>query len=262
MASFTSGGLRIAYDDIQPDEAKTAFLIHGFATNRMENWRRLGWFGAFERKGYRVVALDLRGHGESDKPHDPAAYGREALLSDILGLMDHLQLGRVDLMGYSMGARLALQTALSHPDRVANLIVGGVGGKMFEPPDPAKAPAMTMAEAMQAEDPETIKDPTMKGFRIFAEQQGEDRLALAAFTQGRMGGWFEKEDLAAISMPTLVVAGSRDQMAGDPQALADLIPGAKSVVLPGCDHFSAIPHALYKAAVFDFLEGWMDLPES
>lgn len=261
MASFTSGGLSIAYDDVLPEAEKTCFLVHGFATNRLENWRRLGWYGAFERKGYRVVALDLRGHGESDKPHDPAAYAREALLGDIIGLMDHLKLGRVDLMGYSMGARLALQTALSHPDRVANLIVGGVGGRMFEPPDPAKAPTMTMAEAMQAADPETIKDPTMKGFRLFAEQQGEDRLALAAFTQGRMGGGFEKDDLAALAMPTLVVAGSRDQMAGDPQGLADLIPGAKSVVLPGCDHFSAIPHALYKAAVFDFLEGWMDLPE-
>jgi pimeloyl-ACP methyl ester carboxylesterase len=119
---------------------------------------------------------------------------------------------------------------------------------------------MTMAEAMRAGDPETITDPTMKGFRIFAEQQGEDRLALAAFTEGRGGPGFDRDDLAAIAVPTLVVAGARDQLAGDPQALADAIPGAKAVTLPGCDHFSAIPHALYKAAVFDFLEGWLDLP--
>ena len=260
MGGFSSGGLNIAFDDITPggEGGKTVFLIHGFATNRAENWRRLGWYGAFERKNYRIVALDLRGHGESDKPHDPAGYGGEALLGDILGLMDHLELGRVDLMGYSMGARLALQTALRHPQRVANLIVGGIGGRMFEPPA-APTSSMTMAEAMRAADPETISDPTMKGFRIFAEQQGEDRLALAAFTEGRGGPGFERDDLAAIAVPTLVVAGSRDQLAGDPQALADAIPGAKSVTLPGCDHFSAIPHALYKAAVFDFLEGWLDL---
>ena len=259
MATFTSGGLALAYDDIQPagEAAGTVLLVHGFATSRAENWRRLGWYGAFERKNYRLVAFDLRGHGESEKPHDPAAYGREALVADIVGLMDHLGLGRVDLMGYSMGARLSLQVASAHPDRVANLIVGGIGGRMLQPP-PTPAPgAMTMAEAMRAEDPEAITEKTLKGFRLFADQQGEDRLALAAFSQGR-GEATDAGELAAITAPTLVVAGSRDEMAGDPQALADAIPGAKAVTLPACDHFSAIPHALFKAAVFDFLEGWLE----
>ena len=259
MATFTSGGLVLAYDDIQPagEAAGTVLLVHGFATSRAENWRRLGWYGAFERKNYRLVAFDLRGHGESEKPHDPAAYGREALVADIVGLMDHLGLGRVDLMGYSMGARLSLQVAAAHPDRVANLIVGGIGGRMLQPP-PTPAPgAMTMAEAMRAEDPEAITEKTLKGFRLFADQQGEDRLALAAFSQGR-GEATDAGELAAITAPTLVVAGSRDEMAGDPQALADAIPGAKAVNLPACDHFSAIPHALFKAAVFDFLEGWLE----
>jgi pimeloyl-ACP methyl ester carboxylesterase len=259
MATFNSGGLKLAYDDIQPpgEAAGTVLLVHGFATSRAENWRRLGWYGAFERKRYRLVALDLRGHGESEKPHDPAAYGREALVGDIVGLMDHLDLGRVDLMGYSMGARLSLQTAIEHPGRVANLIVGGIGGRMLQPP-PAPAPgAMTMAEAMRLEDPEAITEKTLKGFRLFADQQGEDRLALAAFSQGR-GEALDAGGLAAITAPTLVVAGSRDEMAGDPQALADAIPGAKAVTLAACDHFSAIPHALFKAAVFDFLEGWLE----
>jgi pimeloyl-ACP methyl ester carboxylesterase len=259
MATFTSGGLSIAYDDIQPAGGAngTAFLVHGFATSRAENWRRLGWYGAFERKGYRVVALDLRGHGESDKPHDPSAYGAEALVGDIVGLMDHLELGRVDLLGYSMGARLSLQTALAHPGRVGNLIVGGIGDRMLKPP-PAEAPSMTMAQAMRADDPESITEKTMKGFRLFADSQGEDRLALAAFTEARGGAPLTAGDLFAIAAPALVVAGSRDEMAGDPQGLADAIPGAKSVTLPACDHFSAIPHALFKAAVFDFLEGWLD----
>jgi pimeloyl-ACP methyl ester carboxylesterase len=261
MATFTSGGLDLAYDDITPEGGATngvVLLVHGFATSRAENWRRLGWYGAFERKGYRIVAHDLRGHGESDKPHDPSAYGQAELLGDILRLMDHLELERVDLMGYSMGARLSLQTALQHPDRVSNLIVGGIGGRMIKPPENQPAPTMTMAEAMRAEDPQTITEKTMKGFRLFAEQQGEDRLALAAFTEGRGGLAINEDDLALMRPPTLVVAGSRDEMAGDPQVLADAIPGAKSVTLPACDHFSAIPHALFKAAVFDFLEGWLE----
>jgi pimeloyl-ACP methyl ester carboxylesterase len=259
MATLSSGGLSIAYDDIRPADgvAGTVFLVHGFATSRAENWRRLGWYGAFERKGYRIVALDLRGHGESDKPHDPAAYGGDVLTGDIVGLMDHLELGRVDLLGYSMGARLSLQTALRHPGRVNNLIVGGIGDRMLKPP-PAEAPKMTMAEAMRAEDPQSITEKTMKGFRLFADGQGEDRLALAAFTEGRGGAALGADDLAGLAMPALVVAGSLDEMAGDPQGLADAIPGARSVTLPACDHFSAIPHALFKAAVFDFLEGWMD----
>jgi pimeloyl-ACP methyl ester carboxylesterase len=259
MATFTSGGLSLAYDDIQPSEgaAGTVVLVHGFATSRAENWRRLGWYGAFERKGYRVAALDLRGHGESEKPHDPAAYGREDLVGDILRLMDHLEIERADLMGYSMGARLSLHAALMRPDRISNLIVGGVGGRMLQPPPAAAASQMTMAEAMQAESAEAITDKTLRGFRLFADQQGEDRLALAAFSQGR-GAGLGPDEIAAILTPTLVVAGSRDEMAGDPQALADVIPGAKAVSLPACDHFSAIPHALYKAAVFDFLEGWLE----
>ncbi|HZZ88006.1 MAG TPA: alpha/beta hydrolase [Caulobacteraceae bacterium] len=260
MATFRSGDLSLAYDDIQPagEAAGTVFLVHGFATSRAENWRRLGWYGAFERKNYRLVALDLRGHGESDKPHDPSAYGGDVLVGDIVALMDHLSLGRVDLLGYSMGSRLSLQTAIEHPERIANLIVGGVGERMLKPP-PAEAPKMTMAEAMRAADPESIPDKTMKGFRLFADQQGEDRLALAAFTEGRAGAALGPDDLLGVRAPTLVVAGSRDELAGDPQALANAIPGAKSVTLPACDHFSAIPHALFKAAVFDFLEGWMEL---
>jgi pimeloyl-ACP methyl ester carboxylesterase len=261
MATFDSGGLSLAYDDITPagGASGTVLMVHGFATSRAENWRRLGWYGAFERKGYRIVAHDQRGHGESDKPHDPAAYDRDELVGDILRLMDHLELERVDLLGYSMGARLSLQTALQHPERVGNLIVGGIGGRMLKAPEDQPTPTMTMAEAMRAEDPETITEKTMKGFRLFADQQGEDRLALAAFTEARGGGGaLTADDLALLRPPTLVVAGSRDEMAGDPQELADAIPGAKSVTLPACDHFSAIPHALFKAAVFDFLEGWLE----
>jgi len=261
MTKFDSGGLALAYDDITPagGASGTVLMVHGFATSRAENWRRLGWYGAFERKGYRIVAHDQRGHGESDKPHDPGAYGQDVLVGDILRLMDHLELERVDLMGYSMGARLSLQMALQHPERVGNLIVGGIGGRMLKAPESQPTPTMTMAEAMRAADPETITEKTMKGFRLFADQQGEDRLALAAFTEARGGGSaLTADDLALLRPPTLVVAGSRDEMAGDPQELADAIPGAKSVTLPACDHFSAIPHALFKAAVFDFLEGWLE----
>ena len=260
MATYTHDGLTLAYDDITPhgEVMGTAVLVHGFATNRDENWKRLGWYAAFERKGWRAVALDLRGHGQSDKPHAASAYARDAMVGDVLALMDHLRLGRVDLMGYSMGSHLSLALALAHPDRVANLLLGGVGARMVTGEDPFTG-KMTMAEALRLEDPAGVTEPTLKGFRQFADNQGEDRLALAACSEGR-GERTDPARLASLSMPVLVVAGSRDEIAGNPQVLADAIPGAVCVSLPACDHFTAIPHALYKSAVFDFLEGWVDLP--
>lgn len=256
MARFQSHDLCLAYDDIAPagEVSGTVVLVHGFATNRAENWRRLGWLGAFERQGRRAVALDLRGHGESDKPHDPSAYGSEQMAQDITNLMDHLEIGRADLMGYSLGAHLAMSAALLAPGRVDRLILGGVGARMInrEPPPPG---AMTMAQALTIEDAGLIADATQRGFRRFAEAQGEDLQALAACSQAR-GAPMSIEDIRRLSAPTLIVAGTQDEIAGDPAILAAEIPGAKAVSLPACDHFSAIPHALFKAAVFDFLDGW------
>jgi pimeloyl-ACP methyl ester carboxylesterase len=257
MARFSVSGLSLAFDDIVPAApgSDVIVLAHGFATSRAENWRRLSWYGAFERKGYRVLALDLRGHGESDKPHDAGAYAREAMAADILAMMDHAGVGHATLMGYSLGAQLAALAALAAPSRFDNLILGGVGGRLLAPP-PAPS-GMTLAGAMRVEDPATITEPILKGFRLFADQQGEDRAALAACSEGAPSS-LTAERLAALAMPVLIAAGARDEIAGDPQVLAAAISGAKSAAIPACDHFSAIPHALFKAAVFDFLDGWMD----
>jgi pimeloyl-ACP methyl ester carboxylesterase len=263
MATFPCNGLELAYDDIPAagERRGTVVLVHGFASNRAENWKRLGWYAALERGGYRVVALDLRGHGESAKPHEPDAYERAGLTSDVIALMDHAGLGRAHLMGYSMGAHLSLAIALKAPERVDRLVLGGIGGRMLGEGPSRPAPTMSLSEALLAEDPASIRDPIQRGFRQFAQLQGDDREALAACAQGR-GEAVTRGDLQGLSAPTLVVAGARDELAGDPQTLAEAIPGAKSVVLPGCDHFSAIPHALFKSAVFDFLEGWDEAEEN
>ena len=251
MAQFDSGGISIAYDEVGSG-GRPVILVHGFASNRNENWRRPGWYGALERRRMRFAALDLRGHGESAKPHDASAYAREAMTGDIFALMDHLGAARADLIGYSMGARLCLAAALARPERVCDLILGGIGGKLFDTPPPGTP----MADAMNAEMPDAISEPLLKSFRQFADEQGEDRKALAACSAGR-GANFTKDEVSRLSAHTLVITGARDQLAGDPQELAAVIPGAKAVTLPGCDHFSAIAHALFKGAVFDFLDGEM-----
>lgn len=256
---FSSQGLRIAFHDIRPADgwSRTVVLVHGFATNAEENWRRLGWYGALERKRWRVAALDLRGHGNSDKPREPSAYRRRDMAGDVVALMDHLDIPLADLMGYSLGAHLALGVALEHPERIDHLVLGGVGGRMLDAATLASPGTMTLPEAMRTSDPEAISDSLLKGFRLFADQQGEDRLALAACAEG-LGSALSREALRSLRPPTLVAAGSLDAIAGDPAVLAQAIPGAKSATLPACDHFTAIPHALFKAAVIDFLEDWED----
>jgi len=260
MPTFTSDGLTLAYDDIQPAGAeRTIVLVHGFTSNRSEGWRRTGWYAAFERRRIRCIALDQRGHGESAKPYEPEAYQRDKLAGDVIALLDHLDLGRVDLFGYSMGSRVALAAALSDPERVSNLILGGVGERLLAEREGPGGLDRPMAKALLAEDPETIAEPMLKSFRHFADEQGEDRRALAACTAAASPP-LDQAAMAALPMPVLVVAGQRDDLAGDPEGLVQIFPHGRGVTIPGCDHFSAIPHALTKAAVFDFLDGLLDDP--
>jgi pimeloyl-ACP methyl ester carboxylesterase len=114
-----------------------------------------------------------------------------------------------------------------------------------------------MAQAMEAASPDQIADPMLKSFRHFADEQKEDRLALAACSRGPRVP-FTRDSLFAIRRPALVIAGQRDQLAGPPQVLAEAIPAAKAVSVPGCDHFSLVSHGLFKANVFDFFDGWLE----
>ena len=257
MASFTSDGVQIAYDDIAPPGGgeRTIVLIHGFVSNRNEGWKRTGWYSAFERRRMRVIALDQRGHGESAKLYDPEGYGREKMAGDVLALMDHLGVARADLFGYSMGTRTALAVAIAAPQRVSNLILGGVGGRMLEPPP--QVVGEPMVDALLTEDISTIAEPMLKSFRQFADEQGEDRKALAALSR-RPSIPFDRGAIAGLTMPVLVVTGQGDITAGDPEGLARAFRHGRAVTVQGCDHFSAIPHALTKAAVFDFLDGLLD----
>lgn len=257
MDFITTDGFTLAYDDNAPAGYERAILlIHGFASNRNEGWKRTGWYAALERRRFRVIALDQLGHGQSGKSHDPAAYLRENLARDVVELIDHLGVNRVDLFGYSMGARIAAAAALAAPERFSNLILGGVGDKLLTERTGERGDLMV--GAMLAEDPETITEPFLKSFRQFADEQGEDRQALAAFTQAANPP-LDVAGFATLPMPVLAVAGERETN-GDPVELARAFAHGHGVVIPGCDHFSAIPHALTKAAVFDFIDGVLDDP--
>ena len=163
-------------------------------------------------------------------------------------LLDHLKIGRADVMGYSMGARITAFLALGYPDRVRSVIFGGLGIGMVKgvgAPEP-------IAEALEADDPSIISDTQARMFRKFAEATGSDRLALAACMRSSRIK-IRPEALANLRLPVLVCVGSQDEIAGPPQELADIIPGAEAFEIAGRDHNRAVGDKTYKQAVLDFL---------
>src|SRR5437016_14337225 len=125
MPRFTHDGVEIAFLD--EGEGEPVVLVHGFASNKEVNWAAPSWMTTLTRAGRRAIALDNRGHGASSKLYDPAAYHSAIMAEDVRALLDHLALSRADVMGYSMGARIAAFLALAHPDRVRAVVLGGLG---------------------------------------------------------------------------------------------------------------------------------------
>ena len=235
-------------------------MVHGFATNRAENWRRLGWYGAFERKGYRVVAFDHRGHGDSGKPlrSRPSTPGRDGSRHRAPAGSSGDRARRPD--GLLDGRGLSLEAALdtSRPGR--NLIVGGFGARTLERGQQHNQGAADAhhddGDAMRRPTPDTITERTLRAFGCSPISRAPTAWRWRLQPRARPA-LRERGDLARVGPPTLVV-GPTTAWRATRRASPTLIPGAKAVTLPACDHFSAIPHALFKAAVFDFLEGWLE----
>ncbi|WP_128291708.1 alpha/beta fold hydrolase [Afifella aestuarii] len=248
MPSFeTSDGVAIAYLD--QGEGEPLLLIHGFASSHRVNWQSTGWVSAFNEAGYRVIAPDNRGHGWSDAPHSADAYGMDRMARDMLELLDHLGLERALMMGYSMGARIAAHLAVAAPEKVEALVIGGLGDQLIQ----GFGEADDVAAGMRAASMDEVVGETAKGFRVFAEQTGSDLLALAACMEaGREN--LTPDMLGKLTMPVLIVVGSEDEVAGDPEALAKLIPGAETAIIPRRDHMRAVGDKATKAAVLEFLE--------
>jgi pimeloyl-ACP methyl ester carboxylesterase len=248
---FPSDGLRLAYVDVAPhgrDRGEPILLIHGFASNHRVNWVNPRWVETLTHDGRRVIAVDNRGHGESDKPRVPAAYHSELMAGDAKRLLDHLGIERADVMGYSMGARIAAFLALAAPDRVRRLILGGLGHRLVE----GVGLPMGVADAMEAPSLDALTDPAQRMFRAFAEQTKSDLAALAACIRGSRQT-LSAAEASRIGCPTLVAVGSRDAVAGDPQRLAALLPRGQALEIPGRDHNLAVGDKVYKAGVLAFL---------
>ena len=246
MTVFDSDGVEIAY--IDEGEGEPLLLIHGFASNIAANWVDPGWVRTLTQSGRRVIAYDNRGHGRSEKLYDPDVYGAPLMAEDGRRLLDHLGIMRADVLGYSMGARIAAFLTLAHPERVRGLILGGLGINMVR----GVVGSGPIAKALEAPRIEDVTNDTARSFRAFAEQTKSDLKALAACIRGPREK-ITPERLATIAVPTLIAVGSNDVIAGSGAELATLIPGAQFLDIPGRDHMRAVGDATFKQGVLDFL---------
>jgi pimeloyl-ACP methyl ester carboxylesterase len=244
--SFDSDGETISY--IDEGQGEPILLIHGFASNVATNWINAGWVSTLTGAGCHVIAYDSRGHGESEKLYDPARYGAKAMAGDACRMLDHLKIERADVMGYSMGARIAAFLTMAHPERVRSVIFAGLGINMVR----GMVGTGPIAKALEAPRIDDVANDTARSFRAFAEQTCSDLKALAACMRGPR----EKitiEQLTALTMPVLVAVGSEDVIAGSGAELARLIPGAQFLDISRRDHMKAVGDARFKQGVLDFL---------
>lgn len=203
--------------------ATPVVLVHGFGTSFDLTWVHNGWVDLLADEGREVIGVDLLGHGDAPKPHDPAAYAD-------LGerVRDVLPDGPVDAIGFSMGAKTLLGLATAEPTRFRSLVVAGVGANLFRHSDHT-----AVVEAVRTG--EDGNDPHLRYFAGLGDLPGNDRDALAACMAAGAGGAFTPDSLAAVTCPVLVVLGDQDfTKPADP--LLDALPDATFVELSRTDH--------------------------
>jgi pimeloyl-ACP methyl ester carboxylesterase len=246
MPTFLSAGIELAYEIY--GEGRPILLIHGFASSGIINWVETGWVETLTKAGWQPITFDNRGHGKSRKLYDPSLYFAHDMADDAARLLDRLGHETVPVMGYSMGARIAAFLAVRQPARVKCAVWGGIGLDLVT----GLSTTDEIIAGLTAESLDEVKGATGRQFRIFADHSKSDRPALAAcLTSSREP--MAEADVRRIAQPTLVVVGEKDDLAGDPAALARLLPHGQALVIPRRNHMLATGDARFKAAALDFL---------
>lgn len=241
---FDSEGVRIRYVDTGRGEPLV--LVHGNLSHIERQWVATGVLPALART-HRVIALDLRGFGKSQKPHDPAAYGLH-MGRDVIRLLDHLGLRRAHIVGYSMGGNIVAQLLTTHPDRFITATIGGASGQRR-----LAANAERAAEARAAEYEQGMlrsmltalsppdEPPSDEAIRQWSEERlaGQDRAALVALTRNFRGFLISDSAIAAVKVPAMAIVGSKDPAVTDVQELKALMPDLRVVIVEGATHTGA-----------------------
>ena len=242
---FQHDGFDFAFFD--EGQGEPVLLIHGFASSSKVNWISTGWTSFLEEFGFRVIAFDNRGHGQTSKSYAEADYAPGKMAGDAASLLSHLGIARAHVIGYSMGARIAAFLAFEAPDLVQTVTFGGLGDGMVK----GVGDWDLIASALLSDAPETIADPRGASFRKFADKTHSDRRALAACIV-RSRELVTPAQLAYIMAPALVAVGANDDLAGSAQALASAMPSAEAFEIAGRDHMLAVGDRSFKKAALDF----------
>lgn len=247
-----SDGLKIHYESF--GEGDPIILVHGWGVGLEFNWVATGWVEALQSKR-QVIALDVRGHGDSDKPHQQDLYSYSVMARDVLSLMDHFGIGRADLMGYSLGAFSGVHLLGHHQERFNSMILAGIGDETEE----SAAEAFVIADALRAASPSDITNPDGLFWRTFVDldpRNDLEALALAALQMWPEGFPIELggPGLSEVDIPVLIVNGAVDfPYVETDQNLAAAIPGAKLVTIPDRDHLTVLFDPLFIEEVLSFL---------
>lgn len=237
---FNSNGVKIRYTD--QGSGEPVILIHGFSVNQEHEWVETGVLPQLAEH-YRVIAIDVRGHGKSDKPHDPHAYGPE-MGTDVIRLMNFLQFPRAHIIGYSMGSMITARLLSDHPERFLTATVGGGAGFRTVTPDIAKRWADIAAQLERGE--------MTAGWTSLHN----DPLALLAVAKSMPSLKWDEAKMRRVQLPVLAVVGSNDDGLAGAKDLKSVLPPVKLVVIEGATH-AGETGALYRpefiAAIADFL---------
>lgn len=257
-AFLNSDGVRIRY--VVRGSGPPILLVHGFSVNIELSWAGGGILDSLATR-YQVIALDQRGHGASDKLHDPAAYGAH-FVEDLVRLLDHLQIERAHVIGYSMGEQVTLNLVTRHPERVTSAVLGGFGWRPAELGRPdflsAWIPALdraargeiTVLQAILGTDSLPLAPPVVAAFNR------NDPRALAAVLRGDSAlRTVTEQQLRAITIPMLAVVGEADEFArADVERMAGVLTRLEVTIVPGANHLSVPAHPLFRHAVMRFLD--------
>jgi pimeloyl-ACP methyl ester carboxylesterase len=236
-------GAELAYREA--GEGRPLVLIHGYFSTATVNWVRYGHVSTIAARGHRVIMPDLRGHGDSAKPHDAAAYPPDVLADDGFALIEQLGLTDYDLGGYSLGARTTIRM-LARGATPRRAIVAGMGLEGIVHTGGRTAyfrRILTNLGTFERGSPEWMAE-------AFLKTVGGDPVALLHVLGTSVDT--PREALARMGMPTLVLVGAEDGDTESAQALAAALPDGQYAVVPG-NHMSAVTRPELGAAIADFL---------
>ncbi|WP_040167748.1 alpha/beta fold hydrolase [Microbacterium gorillae] len=245
---MSAEGFRIATYSWGDERDPTVLAVHGFASSARDNWLDTGWIRELLHAGFRVLAVDQRGHGASDKPHEPSDYSMPAMVTDLIAVLDTYLVEEAAYLGYSLGGRVGWQLMGTAPEHITHGVLGGI-------PDGRPLRRLDLTEARAHLDHGTpIPDAITRRYVTLASRlPSNDLRALLALAEGlRL-----HDDIPPVHtpplQPTLIATGSEDPILGDSRTLAGVLSAGEFYEIPGRNHVTAPGSRDFRATGVAFL---------